>query len=364
MRKPRKKKEFIKQTLLIIPSFVMGGIVMLLLVKYTPFVQNYIVTKNETMIYEKNSLAPAVEKIYDAVTVVQSYNNDVVAETGTGFIYKVDSKYGYVLTNEHVLENANEIKVILTNEDEKEAEVLGKDEYLDIAVLRIDKKNITLVANIGSSEKANLGDTVFTVGTPLGYDYRGSITAGVISGKDRKVPINTSTNKEDDWIMRVLQIDASINPGNSGGPLLNAKGEVIGVCTLKLTDSDVEGMGFAIPIEYAMNHIDSLEKGKKIKWPVLGINMVNITDSSALVKNEIKIPTNINEGVAVTDIKEKSSASSKLEKGDIITHINNNKVKDIAHLRYELYQYSSGDTITITLLRKEKEKKIKVSLME
>lgn len=364
MRKPKKKGEFIKQGVLIISSFIIGGMVMLLLARYTPLLQNYMIKKDETMIYEKNSLAPAVKKIYDAVTVIQSYNNDSIMETGTGFIYKVDDKYGYILTNEHVLENANIIKVTLTNEEEEKAEILGKDEYLDLAVLRIDKKDITLVANIGSSEKAKLGDTVFTVGTPLGYDYKGSITAGVLSGKDRKVPINNSGGATDDWLMRVLQVDASINPGNSGGPLLNAKGEVIGICTLKLIDSEVEGMGFAIPIEYAMNHIDSLETGEKIKWPVLGISMVNVSDSSSLVKNDIKLSADINEGVAVTSIKDNSSASSKLEKGDIITHINNNKVKDIAHLRYELYQYSSGDIITITILRNEKEKKIKVKLTE
>lgn len=364
----KKKNEYRIEYILIVVSFLMGGIGMLILIRFTPLVnvlfRDYIITKNETKIFEKNSLSESVKKIYDAVTVIEGYYNESLAETGTGFIYKVDDKYGYIITNEHVLENTNEVKVVLTTEEEKKAEVLGKDEYLDLAVLRIEKKGIKQVANIGSSDKVNLGDTIFTIGTPLGYDYRGSITSGILSGKERMVAVNSSSEKTDDWMMKVLQTDASINPGNSGGPLLNASGEVIGICTLKLIDSEIEGMGFAIPIEDAMSHIDLLEKGEKIKWPVLGINMVNLSDTSSIVNNQIEVPTAVKEGIIITGTKDGTDASSKLKKGDIITHINNDEVKDIAHLRYELYQYKPDDSIIITILRNDKEKKIKVKLSE
>jgi len=357
----RRKKELI----LGITSFIVGGVFIIIILKYTNILNSIIgidnKKENANIVYEKSSLSKSVEKIYDAVVVVQSYSGTMLSNTGTGFIYKVDNKYGYILTNEHVLSDGNNITIIPSSDEETQGELLGKDEYLDLAVIRISKKYVNLVATIGNSEDMNLGDTIFTVGSPLGYDYRGSVTSGVLSGKDRMVPLSVSTSVNNDWVMRVLQIDASINPGNSGGPLLNVNGEVIGVCSLKLVDDDIEGMGFAIPIEYAMSHVDSLESGKKIEWPVLGINMANVTDS-ALASN-ISVPENLKSGVIVTDIKKGSSASeSDLKKGDIIIKIDDTNIKDTAYLRYELYQYQSGDTIEVTYLRNNKEKKTKIKL--
>ena len=362
-------KNSIKITFLIISSFIIGGVFTLAILRFTPLVSsiigsgnNTIITKDETQVYEKASLAPAVKKIYDAVYLIQVYSRGEIASTGTGFIYKTDEKYGYLLTNEHVVSKYKDIKVVNTKDEEIDAEVLGKDEYLDLAVLRIDKKYVSLVSNIGSSEKMNLGDTIFTVGSPLGYDYRGSVTSGVLSGKDRMVSISVSSSSED-WVMRVLQLDASINPGNSGGPLLNVNGEVIGICSMKLVDDNIEGMGFAIPIEYAMSHVNTLESGKKIEWPLLGINMANINDTSTQVKNNVKINTKIKEGVVIVGIKEGTSASkSDLKVGDIVIKINDKKTKDIAHLRYELYQHNAGDTIEVTYIRNNKEHKTKVTL--
>ena len=259
----KNNKSELKSIGIIIFSFVMGGLITLSLLKWTPILSelvgnNTTIVKNGTQVYEKSSLAPAVEKIYDAVVVVQGYVKNNLSSTGTGFVYKVDDKYGYILTNHHVIDSMESVTVTMTDESKEEATVLGSDQYLDLAVLRISKENITLVATIGSSEDMNLGDTVFTVGSPMGYTYRGSVTSGILSGKDRMVSVAVS-GSNNDWIMRVLQIDASINPGNSGGPLLNVNGEVIGICSMKLVNDDIEGMGFAIPIEYAMSHADTLE---------------------------------------------------------------------------------------------------------
>ena len=163
--------------------------------------------------------------------------------------------------------------------------------------------------------------------------------------------------------MRVLQIDASINPGNSGGPLLNANGEVIGICSLKLVDDEIEGMGFAIPIEYAMSHATSLESGEKIQWPLLGISMTNVTDTTNIDRNGIKVDSSIKEGVVVISVADNTGAKAAgIKSGDIIIKINDNKVKDSAYLRYELYQYQAGDEINITLIRDGKEKVVKVKL--
>ena len=366
------KKSIAKETFLIISSFLVGGVVMLAIVHFTPLVEsiigsknNYVITKNDTKVYEKNSLAASVAKVYDAVVLIQGYNNGNVNNSGTGFVYKVDHKYGYILTNEHVIKNSETINITTTSDEEGMALVLGKDVYLDIAVLRVDKKYVKMVAELGKSETMNLGDSIFTVGSPLGYDYRGSVTSGVLSGKDRLVTIPYEKGGNEESVVRVLQIDASINPGNSGGPLLNVNGEVIGICSMKLVDDTIEGMGFAIPIEYAISHVETLEKGQKIKWPFLGITMVNTTESSTLKKNNIKISSDINEGVVVINIKENSGAAkSDLKKGDIITKINESKVKNVAYLKYELYQYQAGDTIEVTYIRNGITKKTKITLTD
>ena len=370
--KNKKRKEELKQIFIITFSFVIGGIVMFALLKWTPIISEVlgtstgsggtIVTKNETQIYEKSSLAAAVEKIYDATVLVNTYEDDDVISTGTGFVYKVDDEYGYLLTNNHVVEGGDSVTVVNSSDEEVEATVLGGDSYLDLAVLRVARSNVTLVANIGSSEDMKLGDTVFTVGSPMGYDYRGSVTSGVLSGKDRMVSVSVSSSNND-WVMRVLQIDASINPGNSGGPLLNANGEVIGICSMKLVDDDIEGMGFAIPIEYAMSHVETLEKGKEVEWPVLGIEMANVTDTSLLYRNRIMLDESITEGVVVINATSGSGAEAAgLKKGDVIIKFGDKEIKDYAYLRYELYQYSAGDTVEVTYIRDGKEKTTKVTL--
>ena len=365
-----KNNDRVKLSVLVIFSFVMGGIIMFALLKWTPLISevvgssnNTVITRDGTKVYEKNSLAASVQKIYDAVVMIKGIKNDQLASTGTGFVYKTDNKYGYVITNQHVVKNMDSIKLVMTNDEEVDAKVLGGDEYLDLAVLRIDKSKVTLIATLGSSEKMNLGDTIFAVGSPMGEDYRGSVTSGILSGKDRMVSVNVSNSVSNDWVMRVLQIDASINPGNSGGPLLNTNGEVIGICSMKLVDDEIEGMGFAIPIEYAESHIESLEKGEKIAWPVLGISMANTTDTAALYRNGINVDSNIKSGVVVVKITEGTGAAkSDLKSGDIITKINDSEIKDSAYLRYELYQHQANDTIEITYLRDGKEHKTKVTL--
>ena len=343
---------------------------MFALLKWTPLVSQVIgtsgenvVTRNDTQIYEKNSLAAAVDKVYDAVAMVSAYEQNSLISTGSAFVYKTDDKYGYLLTNYHVVSGADSVTVTMMDDTEAEAKVLGGDEYLDLAVLRVDKSNVSMVANIGNSEDMKLGDTVFTVGTPMGEEYRGTVTSGILSGKDRMVSVSVSNTSSSDWVMRVLQFDASINPGNSGGPLVNANGEVIGICSLKLVDDEIEGMGFAIPIEYAMNHIESLEKGEEIKWPVLGVSMVNASDRTGLYRNQINIDRNITEGVVVVQAERGSGAADAgLTTGDVITKINGKEVKDSAYLRYELYQHQAGDTIKITYIRDGKENTVDVKL--
>lgn len=317
-----------------------------------------------TVIVNDGSLSASVEKVYDAVMMIRNYKENQIQSTGSGFVYKTDDKYGYVLTNHHVIDGATKITLIRSDDKEIEGTVLGSDVYLDLAVVRISKDDVIDKAVITTSENSKVGDTVFTIGSPLGYEYRGTVTDGILSGKDRMVSVSISGNTND-YVMKVLQTNAAVNPGNSGGPLLNASGEVIGIISLKLVQTEVENMGFAIPIEYAMSHIENLEQGKTIVRPMLGISMVNANDTYSLYRSRIVLDESVTDGVVVVEISKDSGASkSDLQKGDVITKLNDEKIINIAYLRYELYKYSVGDTITVTYLRDGKEHTTKIKLTE
>ncbi len=309
---------------------------------------------NSTVIVENGSLSASVEKVYDSVVLIRTYKNSKLAGTGSGFIYKTDTKYAYIMTNNHVVDGGTKWTVKTINDEEIEGQVLGKDEYLDLAVVRVDKKSYMNAISIGDNAKLKLGDTVFTVGSPVGEEYFGTVTNGIISGLNRlvEVSVNSSTG---DWVMEVIQTNAAVNPGNSGGPLLNANGEVVGVISMKFVKDSIEGMGFAIPIDYAVSHVEKLEKGEKIERPLLGISMLNVTDSYALWQNRITLPEDVEEGVVVVEVSENSGAAkSDLQKGDIIIKINDSTVKNAAYLKYLLYKYNPGDTVKITYNRNGK----------
>lgn len=314
-------------------------------------------TVKTVSISEKDSLKESIDKIYDSVVYIESSKNNRTIGSGSGFVYKVDNKYGYVLTNHHVINESTKIEITNIKGETEEAKLLGSDEYSDIAVLRVDKDFVLKVAELGSSKDVNLGDTVFTVGSPMGKAYMGSVTKGIISGKDRTV---TTSNK---YVVEVLQIDAALSPGNSGGPLANINGEVIGINSLKLVQSEVEGMGFAIPIELVKTISEKLEKGEKIERPVLGVSMSDVDNTYLLYRNGIILDDNIDKGVVVVEVyKDTPAKKAGLQSGDVILAINNTDIDDVAYFRAELYKYNVGDTVTIKYLRNNKISDVKVKL--
>ena len=348
-----------KEILLIISSFLIGGLVMLI---FTTLLNRPQIVQNKTKIYEKNSLGNSIEKVQDAVVTIETFNGTTPLSTGTGFIYKVDRK-AYILTNEHVIDG-NVVKVILSDDHEVDAKVLGKDALLDLAVLEIDKKYVKQVATLGDSNKVNVGDTIFVVGSPLSKRYQGSVTAGILSGKNRIVQtMLEEEDKESEWLMNVMQVDASINPGNSGSPLLNTNGEVIGVVVLKLIRQDVEGMAFAIPMDYVYANIDNLEKGKELTWPELGISMTDANNTSELIRQGLEV-NDLTRGVVVLSVKKGSSADNRLQKGDIILKMDDVEIKDNSYVKYILFQHKVGDKIKMKIIRNKKEKEIEVVLKE
>ena len=249
----------------------------------------------------------------------------------------------------------------MADDNQVKGEVLGSDKYLDLAVVRIDKNAVIKEAKIGSSSEANGGDTVVTVGSPVGYQYRGTVTKGTLSGKNRMVEV--SVVSVNDFVMQVLQIDAAINPGNSGGPLVNIKGEVIGINSLKLVEDKIEGMGFAIPIEIAVKYLPELENGTAIVRPYIGISMLDTTDTYRLYRNGIVLNDIYDGGVVVTSVSKDSGAEKAgLKKGDIITKLNGKEVKNAAYLKYDLFQLEPNDTNEVVYIRDGKEHTVKVTL--
>jgi len=310
-----------------------------------------------------NGIAEAVSKVYDSVVVVENYKKGTLISTGTGFVYNKDKKYGYIMTNNHVIDGATEVYVTFTNGTREKVSIVGTDAYSDVALLKVDVDAIISVAEIGESEKLRLGDTTFAIGAPLDYQvYSWSVTRGIISGKDRLVEVSLSNSNTSDYVMEVLQTDTAINSGNSGGPLCNANGEVVGITNMKLASSSVEGMGFAIPIEKAIEYAEIFLTGKTITRPYLGIAMYDL----ASMKNSFffyNINTKLTSGVYINSVEKGScAASAGLQSGDIITKIDDTDVKSSAYLRYILYQHKIGDKIKITYYRNEKEYTTTVTL--
>ena len=304
---------------------------------------------NKRVTVDDTGIADAVEKVYDSVVVVESYINGKLYGTGSGFVYDTDNSYGYILTNYHVIAGATEVKLGFTkniNETIK-AEVVGSDQFSDIAVLKVAKKHIIQVAALGNNDSMRVGDTTFAVGTPLDSKaYSWSVTRGILSGKNRVIESGSS-------YMSVLQTDTPINSGNSGGPLCNANGEVIGITNMKLASDTIEGIGFAIPIETATNYAEQFVSGKSVNRPYLGVSMYD--EGASLF--------NANTYVVIGSVEAGSPADKAgLKKDDIVLKIENEDAKSTAYFRYKLYEHKAGDKIKITIKRDAKEQVIEVTL--
>lgn len=352
-----------------IVSYIMvlfiGALIMYAVVYFFPTSITENVTKLEKDVTVTDTgIADAIEKVYDSVVIVSTYKDNVYSASGTGFVYqKEDNKY-YILTNHHVIDGGNKVTVTFTDGKVLETKVVGSDQYADIAVLSLETKEDVKIAPIGKSESTRVGDTSFAVGAPLDSAYSWTVTRGIVSGKDRMVEVSLDKSSQNDYVMKVLQTDAAINSGNSGGPLCNSNGEVIGITSLKLVSSGVEGMGFAIPIESAIKKAEQIIKGETANYPYIGISMLDLSKAyySYQYYDLIK-ESNLSSGVIVVDVEKGSPASKAgLKSNDIITNINGEEVKNVAYLRYYLYQNNINDEIKLTIFRDGKKQDITVKL--
>lgn len=349
----------------ILISFICGAIGSFIILKSIPSNEEnpIIINHSGVVLTEEDTISKGVANVYDAVVVVEGFKNNKLASTGTGFIYKKNKDKAYIMTNHHVIDGVENVKIMLSDKTILDVEIMGSEVYSDIAVLAVESSKVKHIAVMGDTSKLKVGDTLFTVGSPEGSTYAGTVTKGILSGKDRLVSVSLSGSNQYDYYMKVIQTDAAINPGNSGGPICNINGEVIGVTNMKLVDSTVEGMGFAIPIEDALIYAEPMEKGEKLVRPYLGIGMCDVTDTQRLFTNQVLISNELKEGVVILEVDEESAAGkAKLKKGDVITHLAGEKISTVAHLRYELYKHKPGEEVEIKYLRNNKEKTTKIKL--
>lgn len=321
------------------------------------------VTNNGTK-YEITQVENPVVAIADVAgksvvgVTVRSVSNTVFGGTstsdseGSGIIYTAD---GYIVTNYHVIENAisnqsiSKVYVTLPNSDEEiEASIIGVDSVTDIAVIKIQKEGLS-AATFDDSNNLKVGELVVAIGNPLGRELAGSITVGYVSALNRTLTSNGRTYK-------LLQTDAAINPGNSGGALVSSSGKVIGINTVKIGATDVEGIGFAIPSNIAKPIVDELIKNDKIVRPYIGISGISLDDNMAKRYNLVK-------GVYVAKIESSSAAyNSGIKVGDVIVKIDDKEITTIEELNEIKNSKNVGDTVKITVYRDGKNIEINVKL--
>lgn len=272
-------------------------------------------------------------------------------EEGSGIIYKED---GYIITNYHVIESAinnSTAKVVVTfanSEEEVDAKIIGGDKTTDLAVIKIEKTGLT-AAKIGKSSELKVGELAVAIGNPLGQEFAGSVTVGYVSALNRKITTDGRTYK-------LIQTDAAINPGNSGGALVNSKGEVIGINTVKIGATEVEGLGFAIPTDDAITIIDELMSKGQIERPLIGISGIDL-DSTTAKRN------NLQEGIYIAQVASNSPASQAgLQKGDIIIGVDDKETKTMEQLNEYKNTKKIGDKVKLKIVRASKEQEVELTL--
>lgn len=334
-------------------------------------------TITQTATEVTTDITTAVESVSEAVVGITNmqevsdfWNQQATtaeAGSGSGVIYKVDNGLAYVITNYHVVEGAKQLEVTLADGTKEEAKLVGSDIWTDLAVVSISGENVKTVAKFGDSEVLKQGETVIAIGNPLGLDFYGSVTTGVISGTDRSVPVDLNADGTEDWEVEVLQTDAAINPGNSGGALINIAGELIGINSMKIAQDTIEGLGFSIPINSVIPIIEELESNGEVKRPTMGIGLLDLTDVPAFYQQQqLRLPEEVTTGVVVSEVVAGSAAGNAgVEQYDVIVEMGGKKVENAIDLRQYLYNETDiGDTITIKVYRQGKLVELKLTLTE
>ena len=297
-----------------------------------------------------------VAKSENKVVTVTARARGQALDTGSGAVYKVDGKTVYIITNNHVVADGDEAVVTFANGKEQKVDIVGKDELTDLALLKTDVDFKAEAFVMGNSSLVKKGEYVIAMGSPLGIEYQGSVSGGLISGVDRRMEMDIDNNGVADWDVNVLQTDAAINPGNSGGPLINMAGELIGINSMKITDTSVEGFGFALPINEVLPIITELENNGKVVRPILGISVQPIEQLSMLDKAYLGIDSKVESGLLFVKVASRTpAASAGIKEGDILVKFDGKEIKDYKQFRQYLYSHKVKDKVSIVVNRNGKE---------
>ena len=393
-KQARLKSSFLKTALVAVVAGVLGG--GLTIGAYNLYQNQAVSSSDDSQATTKVSnvkvnvstqATKAFNKIKRAVVTVEAYqksdnsidsifgfssgsSEETTSESeGSGVIYKKNGNTAYVVTNNHVISGADSFYVMLYSGKRVKATVVGKDSVSDLAVLKIDAKNVEQTATFGNSDNIQVGETALAIGSPMGSEYATSLTQGIISAKKRTLDITNSSGVTT-GSTTVIQTDAAINSGNSGGPLVNLDGQVIGINSMKLSsnsssseNASVEGMGFAIPSNEVVKIINQLVTKGKVSRPALGISGIDLDYVSDSAKSDtLKLPDGVDSGVVVMKSDSDSPLKDVLSKYDVIVSLGGKKVTGISSLKTALYAHKVGDSVTIKYYGQLKSQKVTLSL--
>lgn len=316
-------------------------------------------------------IVQAAAKVRPAVVSIVNLKGENGTSTeqsalGSGVIFRVSSGKAFIMTNNHVIEGSDDLDIVTVDGVRKEAKLIGKDRISDIAVLAVDDKGISTVADIGDSSKLRLGETVIAIGNPLGLGD--TLTSGIVSYTNRIIPISINQDGVYDWEQHVIQTDAAINEGNSGGALVDLDGRVIGINTMKIADTGVEGLGFAIPANEVMKTVNELVEDGKITRPYLGVYTVDLNNEYAPLdetqRKELKLPDSVKDGAVVLEAHGPAKEAG-LKLNDVITAFDGEPINSTLDLRRYLYDTKKiGDELEVTFYRAGKEETVTLKLTD
>ena len=303
------------------------------------------------IIEETTKSVVGISKLKSAGNSILSNSNESELGLGTGIIV---AENGYILSNAHVTgEKYSKCYITLENGQNYEGKVMWSDENLDLSITKIEAKNLSY-ATLGDSSKIRVGETVYAIGNPIGFEFRRTVTSGIISAKNRSIKIEEENNQT--YMSDLIQTDATINPGNSGGPLITPNGEVIGINTVKI--STAEGIGFAIPINVVKTIIESYKQTGTYEQATIGIYAYD-KDVIPYLDTNVKFE----KGIYVAQITPKGAADgSELEEKDIIVSIDDKELNTMNDLREYIYTKKPGDQVTLKIIRKKITKNINITL--
>ena len=305
------------------------------------------------IIEETNRKVVGISKLKEPGSSILSKSSESELGLGTGFIV---SENGYILSNEHVTDSKySKCYVTLENGNNYDGTVVWSDSDLDLSLIKINARNLEYV-NLGDSSKIRVAETVYAIGNPIGFEFRRTVTAGIISAKNRTIKIEE--NDKSSYMTNLIQTDATINPGNSGGPLIYPNGDVIGINTVKI--STAEGIGFAIPINIVKPIIESFKENGNFDEATIGIYAY---DKEVIPYLDSTFRINFDRGIYVAQITKNGPADkTELKEGDIINKIDNIELNTMNDLRQYIYTKKPGDEVILDIKRGKISRQIKITL--